>query len=146
MRNSFQRHHMKNIFFPFSEDLSSVRSDPTREHRGRHSLTGELLVVTATLTPSKPQDYDPWLVQNMLEPSGKPRKGPRWDLVPTSPEAVTHGFPQVPTLLGPMFLAHPWRFPRPQVGLAFGGIHSFLLTAHSGDCRASHREDLECRE
>ena len=54
---------MKNIFFWCSEDLSSLRSPPTRERRGRHSLTGELLA--AALTPIKLQDYDACLVQKM---------------------------------------------------------------------------------
>lgn len=50
-------------FFWCSEDLSSLRSPPTSECRGRHSLTGEML--TAALTPIKRQDYDACLVQKM---------------------------------------------------------------------------------
>lgn len=35
MRNSFQTHHRKNVFFWCSEDLSSVRSDPPTPSRPR---------------------------------------------------------------------------------------------------------------
>lgn len=42
--------------------------------------------------------------------------------------ATTHGFPQVPALLGLLFLAQAWSLPEPRASLAAQGTQSSLWT------------------
>lgn len=99
---------MKNIFFWCSEDLSSVRPDPTPNTQEGTPwwMSHTHLQWTTGL----------WccLLQNMLEPSGKPRKGPRLDCVAGAYPSWSHD-PCFPTGPRPAGAGTAGSLPKPEL-------------------------------